>query len=275
MTKEQIAALRRVVRSYYRLYGRHDLPWRVAEPDGSFDPYKILLSELMLQQTQVPRVIPKFNNFITVFPSLEVLAQAPLSEVLRQWSGLGYNRRAKFLLQTAGIVVSEHRGVLPRQHKDLIALPGIGSNTAGAIMAYAFNEPVAFIETNIRTVYIHRFFEQNQKISDIQLLPLIKASLPPTDIRTWYWALMDYGTHLKKTVGNVSRNSASYVRQSAFQGSKRQIRGQVLKFLANQYSSTLPQLREHIRDDRLQDVLNELLAEGFIESSRSRYRLRT
>jgi A/G-specific adenine glycosylase len=268
-----ISAFQDTILHYYAAQGRHDLPWRQAETDGTFDPYKIVVSELMLQQTQVPRVIPKFQDFIAAYPTFAKLAVAPLASVLKQWSGLGYNRRAKFLLQTAQVVQSQHHGLLPNDQRELEALPGIGPNTAGAIRAYAFNEPVVFIETNIRTVFIHHFFADQQNVSDRLLLPFIKDSLP-TDARTWYWALMDYGTHLKQTVGNLSQLSATYAKQSRFEGSRRQIRGHILRLLAEGPYS-FEQLRREIQDERLEGVLADLLSEGFIERVGSHYQLFT
>ena len=254
----------------YRQHGR-DLPWRRPEPDGSFDPYKILLSEIMLQQTQVSRVIPKFQAFLARFPSFAALASAPLSEVLVAWSGLGYNRRAKFLWQAAQQIMQSHGGRLPTTSAELTRLPGIGANTAGAVLAYAFNKPVVFIETNIRTVFIHHFFADKQGISDREILDLVARTLPD-DARTWYWALMDYGSHLKQTVGNLNKLSKHYVKQSAFQGSRRQIRGQVLRLLGEKPRSP-GSLQQAISDERLPDVLKALLDEGLIEKTASTYRL--
>jgi len=270
--RHDIDSFRQTVWSYYQANGRHDLPWRQREQDGTYDPYKIVVSELMLQQTQVPRVVPKFVAFIAVFPSFEALANAPLSEVLQVWSGLGYNRRAKFLRQTAQIVAEQYGGNLPHGRDDLVALAGIGYHTAGAVLAYAFNEPAVFIETNIRTVFIHHFFRDADKVPDADLLPLIKEALPESRAREWYWALMDYGSFLKQTVGNASRTSAAYTKQSAFQGSRRQIRGQVLRLLG-EGQRTPEQLRQAITDDRLTGVLDDLANEGFIESTSGRYRL--
>lgn len=272
MTHSDIPAFQATVLQYYYENGRHDLPWRKPESDGTFDPYKILVSELMLQQTQVPRVIPKFDTFVEAYPSFQSLATAPLSEVLKMWSGLGYNRRAKFLLQTAQLVTGQYNGQLPRLHTDLVALPGIGHNTAGAIRAYAFNEPVIFVETNIRTVFIHHFFKNEGKVADTLLVPLIQGSLPE-DTRTWYWALMDYGTNLKQTVGNLSRSSTSYAKQTPFHGSKRRIRGQVLRLLT-EGPYTFERLDWLVGDERLQVVLDDLVREGFIELNDSHYQLR-
>ncbi|HSD55549.1 MAG TPA: hypothetical protein VLA92_00170 [Candidatus Saccharimonadales bacterium] len=274
MTAPEITLFQDTVWRYYEDNGRHDLPWRVAREDGTYDPYKVLVSELMLQQTQVPRVIPKFIAFTEAYPSFDVLAVAPLSDVLKLWSGLGYNRRAKFLLQTAQLVKDQYEGCLPSTHAELVTLPGVGQNTAGAIRAYAFNEPVVFVETNIRTVFIHHFFPEEEKVHDNALMPIIEASTPEGKTRDWYWALMDYGTHLKQTVGNVSKASSSYTRQSTFEGSRRQIRGQVLRLLAEGPYS-LRQLQKTVTDERLESVLEDLLSEGFIERDGSHYQLYT
>jgi A/G-specific adenine glycosylase len=271
MSPERIAVFQNTVLQYYRQHGRHDLPWRTPEADGSFDPYKILVSEIMLQQTQVPRVLPKFASFIAQFPSLVTLADAPLADVLKTWSGLGYNRRAKFLWQTAQAVQRLHGGRLPDTREELVALPGIGANTAGAVMAYTFNKPVVFIETNIRTVYIQYFFADADIVHDRDITDMVAATLPGNS-REWYWALMDYGTHVKQAIGNLSRRSAHYTKQSAFVGSRRQVRGQVLRALYAG-SRTIAQLRSEISDERLQSVLDDLVHESLIEQDDVRYTL--
>ena len=257
---------------YYAAHGRHDLPWRELGRDGTLDPYAVLVSELMLQQTQVPRVVPKFNAFMAAFPTVADLAGADLADVLRAWSGLGYNRRAKFLWQAAGVITARHGSRVPHTAADLVALPGIGPNTAGAVLAYAYNQPVVFIETNIRSVFIHHFFPSQQQVDDAELRPLIAATLPADQARDWYWALMDYGTHLKQTVGNTARLSRSYSRQSAFQGSRRKIRGQVLKHLALKTASH-EDLAQLVQDDRLDGVLADLGREGLVRRDGSVYHL--
>ncbi|HET9174252.1 MAG TPA: hypothetical protein VFN56_03145, partial [Candidatus Saccharimonadales bacterium] len=145
-----ITEFRAVVWRHYEAHGRHDLPWRQPNAAGRFDPYAITVSECMLQQTQVSRVLGKYQEFLAQFPTVAALANADLGAVLRVWSGLGYNRRAKFLWQTAQLVLSSSSQQFPRSLPELVALPGIGANTAGAILAYAFNEPAVFVETNIR-----------------------------------------------------------------------------------------------------------------------------
>lgn len=262
-----------IIWEYYHAHGRHDLPWRQPATGGTFDPYRIVVSELMLQQTQVPRVIPKFEAFMSAYPSFTTLAEAPLAAILVLWSGLGYNRRAKFLWQLAQRVMYDYNGELPETREELVKLPGIGPNTAGAILAYAYNQPALFIETNIRTVYIHHFFGDEKQVADATLAPIIAETLPVDNPREWYWALMDYGTHLKQTVGNHARSSASYVKQSAFEGSRRQIRGQLLRLLADG-SRTLEEIEAHITDERLTAVLHDLSVEGFLTNEGDHYQLR-
>lgn len=249
---------------FYAAHGRHNLPWRRAEPDGSFDPYKILVSELMLQQTQVARVIPKFNEFLMKFPDFAALATAPLAEVLKTWTGLGYNRRAKFLWQSAQLVQADFGGLCPRGLESLVKLPGVGKNTAGAIMAYAFNEPVVFLETNVRTVYIHHFFQDQVDVPDGAIRDSVQATLDQEQPREFYWALMDYGSYLKQTVGNLSCYSKGYAKQSKFDGSRRQVRGQVLRLLAVG-PATGQALAASIPDDRLPAVLQDLLNEELVQ----------
>ncbi|HSX34350.1 MAG TPA: hypothetical protein VLF62_01780 [Candidatus Saccharimonadales bacterium] len=259
----QFRSFQDTVLRYYNQHGRHDLPWRQPGPGGTFEPYKILVSEIMLQQTQVPRVLPKFATFTQQFPTFQALAAAPLADVLKAWSGLGYNRRAKFLWQAAQAVVANYGGELPRTSLELVTLPGIGPNTAGALLAYAFNTPAVYIETNVRTVFIYHFFADREAVDDRDILELVARTLPD-DARTWYWALMDYGTHLKQTVGNLNKLSKHYSVQSTFVGSKRQLRGEVLRQLAAgpQPASALLAV---LADERAQLVLDDLVNEGMVE----------
>lgn len=260
-----------VVWGYYHEHAR-DLPWRVPEADGTFSPYKILVSEIMLQQTQASRVVPKYQTFITRFPTVRVLAEAPLADVLVEWSGLGYNRRAKFLWQAARQIQADYDGVFPRSIDALVALPGVGHNTAAAVMAYAYNTPVAYVETNILTVFIHHFFRDSEGVGDKDLLPIIKEALDHEHPREWYWALMDYGAHIKSTVGNLSRYSKHYAKQPAFKGSKRQVRGAVLRQLVSGPRSQR-ELAKIITDERLGEVLGDLIKEALIIKSGDQFRL--
>lgn len=257
---------------HYARHGRHELPWRLAEPDGTFSPYKVVVSELMLQQTQVMRVLPKYQEFLGRFPSIETLAAAELGEVLRAWSGLGYNRRAKFLHQAVRTIVYDLHGHFPQDQTELIELPGIGKNTAGAILAYAFNQPALFIETNIRTVYLYHFFPGREEVHDSDILELLHKTLDHDHPREFYWALMDYGSFLKQTIGNLNVASKHYAKQSTFHGSRRQVRGQVLKMLGGS-TKTLRELQGIITDERLPAVLEQLQQEGMIQKKGMRYYL--
>ncbi|HSX05273.1 MAG TPA: hypothetical protein VLF69_02305 [Candidatus Saccharimonadales bacterium] len=267
---EQVSDFQELIWEYYHDYGRHDLPWRQAEPDGSFDPYKIMVSELMLQQTQVARVIPKYQSLIEQFANTRELAGEDLGTVLRAWQGLGYNRRAKYLWEAAKIV--DKLKHFPKTCDELVKLPGIGVNTAGAILAYAYNFPAIFIETNVRTVFIHHFFADRGDVADKDIIPLLEQTLDREQPREFYWALMDYGSHLKATVGNRNKASRHYTKQSKFHGSRRQIRGQIIRLLTEQ-AYTGRELSQIVADKRSEAILQELLAEELIRRSGSRYHL--
>lgn len=257
----QLQELQDTLELHYAENGRV-LPWRNPDEDGTYNPYKILVSEMMLQQTQVPRVIPKYLEFLEAFPSVETLAEAPLADVLTAWQGLGYNRRAKYLHEAAKTIVTEYGGVFPRTKAELIKLPGIGPNTAGAILAYAYNLPEVFIETNVRTVFLHHFFHNQESVPDAAIIELVKQSISTKDPRSWYWSLMDYGAHIKKTIGNPNVRSKHYIKQSQFEGSKRQLRGSVLKQL--RVGPTTYEQLQSVKNDRLDEVLQALQAEGLI-----------
>lgn len=255
---------------YFAEY-RRDMPWRDPLPDGSYDPYRIMVSEIMLQQTQVQRVIPKYGEFLARFPDMAALAGAELGSVLRAWQGLGYNRRAKYLWQTAGQVVNSYAGRLPTDQTALTALPGIGQNTAGAICAYAYDKPVVFVETNIRTVIIHEFFPEVHDVSDSDILRVVRLALQEGtlragSVREWYWALMDYGVYIKAEQGNLAKQARAYVKQSPLEGSLRQLRGKVLRLLAER-PRTMIELADDIADHRLERVIADLLGEGMIKRS--------
>lgn len=268
LTKNAIEEFRSRLYGYYAEHSR-SLPWRVLEADGNCDGYKTLVSEMMLQQTQASRVIPKYRSFLKTFPNLGSLAAAPLSDVLRQWSGLGYNRRAKYLHEAAQNLVQV---VQPWSIADLTSQKGIGSNTAKAVLVYSYNQPHVFIETNIRTVIIHHFFASRELVTDQEVELVLSGLMDNSNPRYFYWAMMDYGTMLKKTAGNASRRSTTYAKQSAFHGSKRQVRGAVIMQLANQ-PLTEAALQQKIANERLALVLMDLLAEGLIVYQNKRYQL--
>jgi len=220
----------------------------------------------VLQQTQVPRVVDKYREFITRFPDFKSLARARLRTVLRAWQGLGYNRRALALKKLAGEVVRRHGGSLPRDHAALRALPGIGAATASSIRAFAFNEPDVFIETNIRAVFIHFFFRKSRDVKDSVILPLVEKTLDRSNPRRWYSALMDYGVVLKKLFPNPGRKSAHYHRQSPFKGSDRQLRGNILKLLLAEGSLGERALLAKLgaSSPRCRTVLGAMLHEGLL-----------
>jgi A/G-specific adenine glycosylase len=258
----EIKEFQKKIWKYYKKDGRHDLLWR-----KTADPYKILVSEVMLQQTQVDRVIPKYKAFLKAFPTAKKLAEASNAEVLKLWSGLGYNRRALYLKRTAESIVKDFKGTFPKTAEELERLPGVGPYTARAIATFSYNASYILIETNIRTVFLYEFFPKEEHVSDIQVLSLIEATLPRRNPREWFWAVMDYGSHLKKTIPNPSRKSKHYIKQSTFAGSVRQMRGQILKIL----TSTGPQTRKKLasaiskKDQaRFEKALDLLTADGFI-----------
>lgn len=236
-----------------------DMPWR-----SDTQPYYVLVSEIMLQQTQVERVIPKFEAFITAFPTIQSLANAPLSAVLGLWSGLGYNRRAKYLHEAAKMLVHDFKGQFPTSLQELVKLPGVGANTAGALMAYSFNQPVVFIETNIRTVYFYHFFATEPTVTDSQLREIVEATLDREHPREWYWALMDYGSFLKRKGAGMNNKSHHYKKQAPLKGSVREIRGQIVKALTTK-DLTLAALKETVTvDERFEAALDGLHRDGLV-----------
>ena len=263
----RIRSFRRKVQAYYDTHGR-DLPWR-----KRVTPYRVLVSEIMLQQTQVERVVEKYREFLAVFPDFAALAKAPAAKLLRIWSGMGYNRRALSLQKLAQAVVSEHRGRLPSDPAELVKLPGIGPYTAGAVAAFAFDLPVVFMDTNIRRVFIHEFFKDREGVRDEELIPLIERALDRKYPRKWYNALMDYGTMLKQKHGNPNVRSAHYTRQSPFENSNRQARGSIVKILVSGSLLTAAQLvkKTGMDPERVKKNLVQLEKEGFIKKKGRTY----
>jgi A/G-specific adenine glycosylase len=232
------------------------MPWR-----QDTRPYYVMVSELMLQQTQVDRVIPKFETFIERFSDEQALAAAPLADVLKQWQGLGYNRRAKFLHEAAKKIVE--LGGFPKSELGLTVLPGIGKNTAGAILAYAYNQPTIFIETNIRAVYIHHFFADQDHVDDKDIQKLLEETIDHEHPREFYWSLMDYGTYLKKQ-GIKPNRSRHYKKQSPLKGSVREVRGQILTILS-EGDATMQLLEQRYDGDvRFLSALNGLVDDGLV-----------
>ena len=262
------AEFKKQIYSYYKKHGRHDLPWR-----KTADPYRILVSEIMLQQTQVGRVIPKYQAFLKAFPTAKKLAQATNTEVLGLWRGLGYNRRAINLKRACEVITSLYKGVFPKTKVDLEELPGVGPYTAGAVSAFAYNLPEVCIETNIRAVYIHFFFPTQKKVDDAALLPIITRTLDTKNPRIWYWALMDYGAMLKSTRTNPGRKSKQHTTQSKFKGSVREVRGDILRTLLAKKKATRKQLQKEFEDERFLKAVNGLLKDSLIVKKGNSYTL--
>jgi A/G-specific adenine glycosylase len=247
------------------------MPWR-----DTVDPYCILVSEFMLQQTQAERVLLKYGPFIARFPDFQSLSRASLKDVLAAWQGLGYNRRAIHLKKTAEEVMARHHGRLPETLDKLIRLPGIGKATAGAILAFAFNKPVVFIETNIRRVFISYFFKDRVDIKDSEILPLVEETMDHDNPRRWYYALMDYGAMLKKQGANPNQKSAHYTKQAPFTGSDRQVRGAIVKQLLAQGTMEEQDLISiiGIEPGRAGKIFSSLEKDGFIERLESKILLK-
>lgn len=253
---------------------RRDLPWR-----NDINPYRIVVSEIMLQQTQAGRVVDKFNAFIEAFPDFGALNRASSTEVLRLWKGLGYNRRALALKRIA-TQFADTNSVFPRNPIEIDLLPSIGPATAASIAVFAFNEPHTFIETNVRRVFIHHFFKNRRKpVSDNEIFPLVEASVDVEKPRDWYYALMDYGSFLVKQVPNPNRKSKHYTKQSKFNGSNRQIRGLVLEAALKKEGKVISQsallkymhgtkwfadAESGVLVERLNDALIAMQNEGFL-----------
>lgn len=291
-----------------RLY--RDLPWRNVR-----DPYAVWISEVMLQQTQVPRVLARWEAWLDRFPDVRSLAAAPTAQVLEAWQGMGYNRRALALKAAAEAVVRERDGVFPRDARALTELPGIGPATAQGIRSFAYDLPGVYLETNVRTVFLHHMFPDVPAVPDRELVPLVARTCPaapagegegededeaaagshavPQDAddtpRAWYYALLDYGAHLKKTIPNPSRRSKSYARQSRFEGSRRQKRAAIVRMLLEAQVGgaglTVEMLRERLSASEARagrgpvdgalvgDLLLELAHEGFCREDDGAWRI--
>ncbi|MDP2676700.1 MAG: A/G-specific adenine glycosylase [bacterium] len=275
MTPKQF---RTIIWEHYKANKRkNNFPWR-----KTHNPYHILVSEIMLQQTQIPRVIPKYNEWLIRFPTLKALSRAPFSKILKTWQGLGYNRRARFLKDTATILQKNHKGAFPRSPSELQKLPGVGHYTARAVACFSFGTCEPFLDTNIRRVYIHFFAlrlsstrlgancsgqalrlpsiklginrsgqgKQKRHIKDAQLLPFIKRTEPEQNKREWYGALMDYGRDMVGTLKeNPNKKSSTYAKQSPFYGSRRYMRAKIIRYLLSHKSAAPIQIKRALAQD--------------------------
>lgn len=272
-----VREFRKTVIGYWKKDGRHNLPWR-----KTHDPYTILVTEIMLQQTQVDRVVPYYERFIKRFSTVQALSRAPLEVVLREWSGLGYNRRAKLLRECAKEIVEKHASAVPKDFAALVALPAIGPYTAGAIRVFAFNFPDTLIETNIRTVFFHHFqvFHKYDGrpsdgiMRDAEIYRVAKEAARGQDPRTWHAALMDYGAHLKRSGVRLNERSAHYTKQSRFEGSQRQARGAVLRKLLDGPVSEKSLLTIDVKASyQIEQALRDMHREGLIDKRNKKWRL--
>ena len=261
----------RVLRLGHELY--REMPWRNID-----DAYGVLVSEVMLQQTQVARVLDRWPAFMKQFPTVDALAAASTSDVLFAWQGLGYNRRALNLKRACDRVSADMGGWLPETVEELQTLPGIGPSTAAGVVAFAYDRPAVYLETNVRTVFIHEFFPDAVKVSDRELIPLVRETCSDEGVRAWYYSLLDYGAFLKASLGkdaDPARRSATYMRQSTFEGSHRQKRARLVRIvlaepgiasdeaLAALAASEAADGRGEPDADELATILEELLEEGF------------
>jgi A/G-specific adenine glycosylase len=266
--KEKDKKFVKTVWDYYAKWKR-DFPWR-----NTTNPYHILVSEVMLQQTQTFRVVPKYEAFLKAFPTPAHLAKASLGEVLALWHGLGYNRRARYLKLSAEALIARGKKNFPNTYDELVSLPGIGPYTAAAILAFAFNIPYPLIETNIRSVYIHHYFPRSQKVPDEKLKPIIARTLDAKSPREWYAALMDYGAMLKSLHGNPSRKSAHHAQQSTFKGSTRALRGAAVKaLLAGPLSNVELHKTLAAEKEKVEAILSSLQRDGIITHQNARWQI--
>jgi A/G-specific adenine glycosylase len=258
------------VYAYYERAGRV-FPWR-----EELSPWGVLVSEFMLQQTQTERVVAYWKRWMQLWPTPEALARASLEDALREWSGLGYNRRGRYVKECAGLIAGKYGGKVPGTPRELLPLPGIGPYTAGAIACFAYNYPAVFIETNIRAAMIHFFFQDRETVEDREIIPILEEVLDRENPRKWYWALMDYGAALKKITVNPNRKSAHYTLQSPFEGSFRQLRGSLIKSLLSQGPASAERLiqRTGMGAEDMYKVLRVLEKELMIAEEAGVYKIR-
>lgn len=269
---QDIEAFRcKVLQEGARLY--RDLPWRTTR-----DPYAIWISEVMLQQTQVSRVLERWEAWLETFPRVEALAAASTADVLEKWQGMGYNRRALALKRAAEIIEQDYAGSFPQESKLLEALPGIGPATAAGIRAFAFDLPGCYLETNVRSVILHELLRDYDEVSDKTVSALVSLSCPQTGLRSWYYAMLDYGAYLKSKFPNPSRRSKHHSVQSKFEGSKRQKRSFLLRAVLSEpkglsLSELSLRLARHERSagrkeldlEETRTLLLDLVKEGFMQ----------
>jgi A/G-specific adenine glycosylase len=277
VSSARVKSFREKVWGFYRAQGRHNLPWRPPSLQirkGVLDVYPVMVSEIMLQQTQVSRVLPKFQEWMKQFPNLKTLAEASRKDVLSLWQGLGYTRRAKFLHEAAQEIIKNR---LPKTVAGLESLPGIGHYTARAIATFAWDESYAFVETNIRTVYINHFFKNKEMVTDTEILEVAEQTLDTKYPREWMYALMDYGSYLKSQGKAHNGKANGFTRQSKFKGSVREVRGAIMKFFTQKENLTLRDKKEFEKqfdEKRVVEALQGLVKDGLIQQQRGGYKIK-
>ncbi len=250
----KIQTLQNKILNWYTT-NKRDLPWRTTQ-----EPYHILVSEIMLQQTQVDRVIPYYHKWLETFPTLESLAKAEKTLILKNWSGLGYNNRPLRLQQLAQQLTQKSLP-FPTTYVSLVELPGIGPYTANAILAFAFNQSVPVIDTNIRRVLIHEL-HLPEAISLENLQIIAQQCIPKDKSKLWHNALMDYGA-LYATSRKTGIESLS--KQSKFEGSTRQVRSNIVKYLLENKTTTLERLKSLYSHKEFNTILEKMLKEGLVK----------
>ena len=303
-----IPQFQKIILAWYKK-NRRDLPWRRTK-----DPYKILVSEVMLQQTQVTRVIPKYEEFLKAFPTLEKLAKAPNKKLLKVWAGLGYWRRAKYLKEATKTILAARatnsqtsprrrfgtvpaqrdkspRAQTPKSRRDfegrsfgtslpeqLQKLPGIGPYTARALACFAFGSTEAFLDTNIRRVYLHFFFPKRKGVIDSEILKIAQKAVWAKNPREWHYALFDYGAQVLKNK-KINKRSKHYHKQSKFEGSFRSFRTKIMRFLLDQQNQTATKsrIKRFLKEAQSPYVPEKVLAalekDGLVKKKRNSYSL--
>ena len=239
-------------------------------------PYHVWLSEIMLQQTRVSAALPYYERFLAALPDIPALAGCEEEKLHKLWEGLGYYSRVRNLQKAAKIVCAQYGGQLPADYNALLALPGIGPSTSAGVRIFAFRQPDMYLETNVRAVFIHELFPGRESVADKELVSLVEATCPQdARVRAWYYALLDYGAYLKKTMPNPTRRSKHYTRQSKFEGSHRQKRAYLLRRVIDDALSTEDLARDLAQSERasgrqepsveeVRAILDELEREGFV-----------
>ena len=283
MTTKQF---QRHILKWYR-HNRRDLPfrtivrWHNNEPrypqklNRNLTPYHILVSEIMLQQTQIPRVLEKFPQFIEAFPNWETLARTDTQKLFKIWQGMGYWRRAKYLRECAGAVENVYGGTLPKEPEALMTLPGIGHYTAHAVTCFAYQNPKAFIDTNIRRVFINAFFADKQNVTDKEILPIAQNAVWTPNPREWHYALMDYGSLVLGNTRSLNKQSRHYARQSKFEGSFRSYRAEVIRYLTQNKKASQKAIHTHLSNSpyKTKEILVALAKDNIIHKKGSGWEL--